>query len=208
MADPSPTFAGAVLCGGASRRMGTDKALLPVDGEVMAARVVAAVRAAGADPVLAVGGDAAALSGAGLPVVPDRAPGAGPLGGIITALGAADARVVFVASCDLVAPSPAAVAATVDALVADPDAAVAVPIVGGRRQWMHAAWRSSAAVPLSVAFGVGERAVHAAVAAAPLRVVELALPAAAVADADVPTDLPGGNAAAGRPVGRRSRSSG
>lgn len=188
---PAPdTFAGAVLCGGASRRMGTDKALVEVDGRAMARRVADALAAAGAHPVVAVGGDGAALAGVGLEVVPDLAPGAGPLGGIVTALEAAAADVVFVASCDLVAPSAEAVAATVARLAAAPAAAVAVPVVDGRRQWMHAAWRARARAPLRAAFEAGERAVHAACAAGALQVVELAVPDAAVADADTPADLP------------------
>jgi molybdenum cofactor guanylyltransferase len=190
--EPAPVaFAGAVLCGGASRRMGADKALLEVDGRAMASRVAAALAAAGGRPVRAVGGDAAGLTSLGLDVVPDLDPGEGPLGGIVTALAALPAEVVFVASCDLVAPSPGAVSATVAALAASPTALVAVPVVTGRRQWMHAAWRAAAAAPLRAAFAAGERAVHAAVAAAGLPVVELALPGPVVADADTPADLPG-----------------
>ncbi|HKE74704.1 MAG TPA: NTP transferase domain-containing protein [Acidimicrobiales bacterium] len=192
-----PAFVGAVLCGGASRRMGRDKALVSVDGEALAARVAAALRAAGAADVVAVGGDAGALAALGLPVVPDAEPGAGPLTGLVTALGRPGlrGRVAFVAACDLVAPSPAAIRATVAALAAAPEGDVAVPVAGGRRQWMHAAWRAAAGAPLAAAFAAGERAVHAAVAAAALRVVEVAVDPAAVADADVPGDLPAGRAA-------------
>jgi len=184
-------FAGAVLCGGASRRMGSDKALVEVAGRAMAARVADALASAGARPVCAVGGDAAGLAAVGLDVVPDLDPGAGPLGGIVTALGALPGDVVFVASCDLLDPSPAAIASTVAALVDAPVAAAAVPVVGGRRQWTHAAWRVGARAPLRAAFAAGERAVHAAVAAGALPVVEVDLPRAAVADADTPADLPG-----------------
>ena len=42
----SPGFVGAVLAGGASRRMGRDKALVPVDGVAMIERVIAAVKEA------------------------------------------------------------------------------------------------------------------------------------------------------------------
>jgi molybdenum cofactor guanylyltransferase len=181
-------FAGAVLCGGASRRMGRDKALLCVDGRALALRVADALGAAGADPVPAVGGDLDALAALGLAGVPDQEPGAGPLTGILTALAQELAPVTFVAACDLVAPSPEAVTATVAALGAAEDE-VAVPLVDGRRQWMHAAWRAGAAAPLAAAFAAGERAVHAAVAAAGLRVADVALPAEAVADADTPADL-------------------
>ncbi|HEX6569659.1 MAG TPA: NTP transferase domain-containing protein [Acidimicrobiales bacterium] len=186
-----PPFSGAVLCGGASRRMGQDKALIVVDGRALAVRVAAALREAGASDVVAVGGDLAALRAAGLAAVPDAEPGEGPLAGIVTALGHADDDVVFVAGCDLVDPSPPAMAATVRALAASRGGDVAVAVVDGRRQWVHAAWRRHGRAPLAAAFAAGERAVHAAVAAAGLRVVDVPLDAGAVADADEPSDLPG-----------------
>jgi molybdopterin-guanine dinucleotide biosynthesis protein A len=187
---PVPPFGGAVLCGGASRRMGRDKALIVVEGRALAVRVVEAIAAAGATSVVAVGGDVGALRDAGLAAVPDAEPGAGPLTGIVTALGAVPDDIVFVAACDLVAPSAAAVAAAVQALAADALADVAAPVVAGRRQWMHAAWRRRSEVPLGAAFAAGERAVHAAVSAGGLRVVDVAVDPRSVADADTPSDLP------------------
>lgn len=169
--------------------MGTDKALLVVEGRPMAVRVADALAAAGARPVVAVGGDGRRLARLGLGVVPDTAPGEGPLGGIVTALERSPHGIVVVAACDLVAPCPQALAATVDALVATPGTAVAVPVVGGRRQWAHAAWRSEAAGPLRAAFDAGERAVHAACAVAGLGVAPVTVAPAAVRDADVPADL-------------------
>jgi molybdopterin-guanine dinucleotide biosynthesis protein A len=143
--------------------------------------------------------------------VPDDEPGAGPLVGVVTALavagsGGATARregaapvaarpsddIVFVAACDLVDPSPAAIAATVRALAGSEAGDVAVPLVDGRRQWVHAAWRRHARAPLAAAFEAGERAIHAAVAASGMRVVDVTLDARAVADADAPADLPFG----------------
>jgi molybdenum cofactor guanylyltransferase len=190
---PAFAFAGAVLCGGASRRMGRDKALLPLGGRALAVRVADALAAAGAGRVVAVGGDLAGLRAAGLDAVPDEAPGAGPLTGVLTALanlGATGRDVVFVGSCDLVAPDRDAVRRTVAALAGAPGADAAVPVVGGRRQWLHAAWRGRARVPLAAAFAAGERSVHGAVARAGLHVVDLDLPPASVADADRPGDLP------------------
>ena len=114
-----PRFAGAVLTGGASRRMGTDKALVEVDGMAMAGRVAGALASAGGQPVIAVGGDADRLADLGLAVTPDRWPGEGPLGGLVTALGAlADPAVpiVVVAACDLPALTSSVVAALVAAL--------------------------------------------------------------------------------------------
>src|SRR6185436_398763 len=95
------TFAGAVLTGGASQRMGTDKALIDVDGRALALSVADALRSAGATRVLAVGGDLVALRGLGLEAIPDQHAGEGPLGGILTALEATDEDVVVVLACDL-----------------------------------------------------------------------------------------------------------
>jgi molybdopterin-guanine dinucleotide biosynthesis protein A len=209
-------FTGAVLCGGRSRRMGRDKALVVVAGRPLGVRVAEALARAGAASVVAVGGDAPALARLGLATVPDDRPGLGPLGGIVTALGTASPEprpgpgpdgpdgpdagtvpwaagdgIVVVAACDLVAPSPDALAATVWALAADDRAAVAVPLSEGRRHWVHAAWRRSARSALATQLDRGERAVHRAVAAAGLTVVELPdLAAQALADADTPDDLP------------------
>src|SRR5205085_1408893 len=76
-----------------------------------AERVADALRAAGADPVVAIGGDEPALRALGLTVVADAHPGEGPLGGIITALEALGERAELVAvlACDLVDPDPAAI---------------------------------------------------------------------------------------------------
>ncbi|MBA3282918.1 MAG: NTP transferase domain-containing protein, partial [Acidimicrobiia bacterium] len=48
MSATCPVVTGAVLCGGASRRMGEPKALVEIDGQPLAARVAAALAAAGA----------------------------------------------------------------------------------------------------------------------------------------------------------------
>ncbi|HEX6237614.1 MAG TPA: molybdenum cofactor guanylyltransferase [Acidimicrobiales bacterium] len=197
-ATASGGWAGAVLCGGASSRMGRDKALIVLDGRPLAVRVAEALARAGARRVAAIGGDGAALAAAGLDPVPDDWPGAGPLGGLVTALRwaggvAGGPQAVVVAACDLLAPSPAALEATVAALGRDPSADAAVPVVGDRRQWVHGAWRPTAESPLSEQLERGRRAIHAAVARARLAVVEVeGLPPGALADADVPDDLPDG----------------
>lgn len=169
--------------------MGRDKALLPVAGTAMARRVADALTAAGAVDVVAAGGDGDGLRAAGLQVRPDSEPGAGPLAAVVDALAAATQDVVLILGCDLLAPDPAAMRAVLDALAADPRAPVAVPVVDGVRQWHHAAWRRSALPALQQARSAGVGSVRRAVGA--LDVLEVAgVPAAAVADADSPGDLP------------------
>lgn len=73
---------GVVLCGGASTRMGRDKANLELAGKPLALWVAGALQAAGAHPVVAQGGSPPLpLEGS-----PDRTPHAGPLAALIDAL--------------------------------------------------------------------------------------------------------------------------
>jgi molybdopterin-guanine dinucleotide biosynthesis protein A len=178
------------LCGGLSSRMGQDKALLLLQGEPMAVRVARAQAAAGAEEVVAVGGDPVGLSAAGLAWLADDSPGEGPLGGVLTSLRHLPYDIVLVASCDLVSPAAEALAATVAALRDEPSADLAVPVQGETEQWLHAAWRHRALDALAAQFAAGERAVHRAVEMAGLVAVAVAsLDAAALLDVDVPDDL-------------------
>lgn len=183
-------FDGYVLCGGASRRMGCDKALLEVDGVAMARRVADALVAAGAGRVVAVGGDAEGLRALDLDHVPDRWPGEGPLGGVVTALAQpGSAPVAAVLSCDLLHPDPAAIARLV-AERARRHRDVVVPVVDGRHQWLHAVWHRRVESILADVFLAGERSVAGAALA--VRMATVAdLGGDAVADADRPEDLPG-----------------
>jgi len=175
---------GAVLCGGTSRRMGTDKCLLPVDGVPMVARVAAALRAAGCNPVVAVGGDGPALQALGFAVLPDEYPGEGPLGGVITALGAAgDAEAVVVVACDLADVGEGTIRALLAGLGSH-DVAVAR---GERVQPVCAAWRPSAALVLRSTFLHDERRMLHALR--DLDVVEVAVHPQDLANVNTPSDL-------------------
>lgn len=156
--EPTEPWDGAVLCGGRSRRMGRDKALLVVEGETMVARVVRALGQAGARRIAAVGGDLpgirAALAGEpAVALVADATPDEGPLGGVLTALGSLDAPIVLVLACDLVAPSSAAMAGTVAALAADPAAHLAAPLTASRNLGTT---RRNPRAPAEVSPGEGE----------------------------------------------------
>jgi molybdopterin-guanine dinucleotide biosynthesis protein A len=90
---------GFILAGGESSRMGRDKALLELDGMplvVRAARLLQSV--VGAPTVVGYREEFGAL---GLRTIADDAPGAGPLGGIATALRVARAPWSLIVACDL-----------------------------------------------------------------------------------------------------------
>ncbi len=183
------SFDGAVLCGGESRRMGSDKALVEIDGTAMAARVATGLRDGGASAVTAVGGDSGALTRLGLEFVPDRWPGEGPLGGLVSALGAGGrAEIVVVLSCDLLHPDPAEIRRLVRRLEAC-EADAVVSRLDDRAQWLHGAWRRRVAGVLEDVFASGERSLFGAVSGLEVDFVT-AEQAASYADADTPADLP------------------
>lgn len=95
---------GVVLAGGRSRRMGTDKALVSVDGQQLVTRAAFAL-ADVCEHVMVVAGAAEALSGAELPLgaslLADTVPFQGPLGGLVTALGTAPTQWVFAVGVDM-----------------------------------------------------------------------------------------------------------
>lgn len=98
-----PALPAYVLAGGASRRMGRDKALLPVAGTPLAARVGQVLLDAGAATVHLVGRQAG-LGDLGLPVLVEPShPGHHPLFGLAAALAHASGELALVAACDLVA---------------------------------------------------------------------------------------------------------
>ncbi len=92
--------AALVLCGGASRRMGRDKAALPFGDESLLERVVRIVSQA-VDEVWLVAREGQTLAGpTTLPVARDPATGLGPLAGVVAGVRAMRAESAFVVSCD------------------------------------------------------------------------------------------------------------
>ncbi len=94
---PSLQWTGVVLAGGRSQRFGgVHKARLPLGAGTLLQRAVNAL-APLTTRCLVVGGP----ESAGLETVPDRHPGQGPLGGILTALDAIDTSHALVLAVDL-----------------------------------------------------------------------------------------------------------
>lgn len=100
---------GVVFCGGASRRMGRDKARLELEGESLVARAARRLDEFASEVVLASGPEER-YPEIGRPCVLDAVPGLGPLGGLAAALEHAEhrlrARLVLLA-CDMPDVPPA-----------------------------------------------------------------------------------------------------
>jgi molybdopterin-guanine dinucleotide biosynthesis protein A len=90
-----------VLAGGESRRQGRDKAWIELGGQPLIIRALAAVRDSGIEEIFISGRPGTDYSALGYPVLLDREPGCGPLGGIERALATATAPLVLVLAVDL-----------------------------------------------------------------------------------------------------------
>ena len=89
---------GVVLAGGASRRMGRDKAEIRFDGRSLLERTCAVLRGVFEEAICV--GRADEVSRMAVRCVPDERPGMGPLGGLETALVETSTAWVFVVACD------------------------------------------------------------------------------------------------------------
>ena len=99
--DTPHRIAAAVLAGGLARRMGgATKATLEIGAERIIDRQLRLLRQV-ADPVFVVAADRRPFEGLEVDVVPDAVAGAGPLGGIYTALTTSPCERTLIVACDL-----------------------------------------------------------------------------------------------------------
>jgi molybdopterin-guanine dinucleotide biosynthesis protein A len=148
---------GVVLAGGASRRLGRDKAVMPAGGagdaggETLAARAARRLGEVCRDVALA---DRARRLVPGLPSLADG-PGEGPAAGILGAARGYPGRALLVLACDLPEVPPGLLAE----LAADP-ADWAVPRWAGRLEPLCALYRPAALAALAAAVAAGDLALH------------------------------------------------
>lgn len=100
---------GAILAGGRSTRMGTNKALLPFDGVRIIDGLLRKLRPLFPE-VLVIANDRDAYADVGVPVFPDRIPEKGSLGGIYTAVFHSTFPQTFCIACDMPLANPAVIA--------------------------------------------------------------------------------------------------
>jgi molybdopterin-guanine dinucleotide biosynthesis protein A len=148
-----------LLAGGDSRRMGRSKALLPV-GESTLVEWMARRLGGEFEHLLVSARDEGQLpESLRAHLVRDLRPGAGPLAGIESGLAANPHDVLVAVACDM---PGVGVELTRRLVVASEGHDAAVPRVGGRPEPTCAAYRRSAAAPISALLDAGGRRASAA----------------------------------------------
>jgi len=134
--------------------MGRDKARLPFRGDHLAATVARAVAAAA--------GSATLVGHPELPGIPDRYPGEGPLGGILTALSHTSSVWNLVVACDMPEMSADFLSQLVNRAVNSPAAVLLPHGPDGLAQPLCAVYHRSALSVMETHFAAGVRKVTAA----------------------------------------------
>jgi molybdopterin-guanine dinucleotide biosynthesis protein A len=135
----------AVQAGGASRRMGQDKALLSFLGRSLIQHVIARLIPI-ADETIITTNQPTAYAFLGLPLYTDIRPNRGALGGLYTALHYAKHPFVAVVACDMPFASAALLAAQRDLLIAE-NADVVIPAGADGYEPFHAVYRRASCLP-------------------------------------------------------------
>ena len=117
-----------ILAGGASRRMGTCKALLKINGETMLSRILRQLSEF--DRVLLSTGDPTLGEGLSVECTADLYPGMGPLAGLHAAFCAVDSEALLVLPCDLPFFTKQATEYLLDHMPEDADALVCMDSTG------------------------------------------------------------------------------
>lgn len=186
----SPLVAGLLLTGGASQRMGFDKALLEVGGVANAARLGSLLGQVLGGPLVEVGPGRSGLSS-----VSEQPTGGGPLVALVAGVAALrqshgwDGPVLVVA-CDL----PLVSGAALSALARWPGETSVVPLWEGRRQPLCARWSAPDLATAQKLVDEGRRSMRALLDAVTFTEVGpqqwgSAVSADELADVDTPEDL-------------------
>jgi molybdopterin-guanine dinucleotide biosynthesis protein A len=173
-------IAAAILAGGQARRMaGANKATLRIGTKTIIDRQLALVRQV-ADPVFIVSGRPDTWDGvaATATIVPDILPGAGPLGGIYTALVSSPHPRALVIACDM----PFLTLRLLEMLTRDSDADLVIPRSARGYEPLCATWSTACAT--AVRRRIEEGRLKAALVVEDLRVEEIGPDSLAACDPD------------------------
>jgi molybdopterin-guanine dinucleotide biosynthesis protein A len=134
-----------IQAGGASSRMGEDKALKPFLGRPLIQRVIERLSPV-ADEVIVTTNRPDDYRFLDLPLVPDLKPGRGALGGLYTAIASASHPIVGVVACDMPFASPILLEVA-NILLAKEKADVVIPKSAEGYEPLHAIYRRDTCLP-------------------------------------------------------------
>lgn len=100
MGEPNDPFTVAIIAGGKSSRMGTDKSFVLLEGKPLIERVLEQVSGLGQRETLLITNKPDAYASFGLPIISDVIPDKGSLGGIYTAVMHSQYDYTQVIACD------------------------------------------------------------------------------------------------------------
>lgn len=166
--------AGVILAGGQSRRMGRDKALLPLPGNeriTFVEHLVTLLKRFCSEVALVArdSSQAGALAGPGRRVVLDEAPGGGPLMGLYSGLKAIETSHALVTAVDMPFVQPAVVSFLLSQTLDDE---LLVPIVHGVAQVLLAVYPRTIIPLLEDRLREGRRDPRSLLAVAKVRYIE------------------------------------
>ena len=148
-----------ILAGGGSRRMGQDKALLLHEGRTFLERMIAVMLTLTPNVlVIADRPDKYALTAGRIAV--DLYPDAGPVGGIVTGLGAAGPGLHYVVACDMPVINADVLRLLRQEIGPDDDAAT--PYLDDKPEPLYAVYRDTAAPKLRAYLTSGRRSARGA----------------------------------------------
>jgi molybdopterin-guanine dinucleotide biosynthesis protein A len=146
----------AILAGGQSRRMGTDKSFVLLNGKPLLQHVIERVSELKL-PVTLIANETDKYRGFGLPVVSDVIANAGSLGGVYTAVQQGDADRTLCVACDMPFINPTLLNYLL-ALSSKADAVV--PMVAGTAHALHAVYRQTCLSAMRAQIMRGDLAIH------------------------------------------------
>jgi molybdopterin-guanine dinucleotide biosynthesis protein A len=148
------SLTGLILAGGASRRMGENKALLALEGRKLIERVADAL-AALTDDILIIANEAEPYRFLDRPIIPDIRPGYGPLMGLYSGLKAARGELALLVAVDMPFLSPDYLRFL---LALAPGYDVVIPRTGHRLHPLCAVYRRESCLPaIEQAIARGQR---------------------------------------------------
>jgi molybdopterin-guanine dinucleotide biosynthesis protein A len=149
-----------IQAGGESKRMGQDKGLALFLGQPLAARLAQRLAPLSGE-ILITTNQPEDYRFLNLPLIPDKLPGCGALGGLYTALSAASGEAVAVVACDMPFASQALLRLECDLLL-ESGADLVIPRLSDDLEPFHAVYRRLACLPhIQAALEAGQRRVDA-----------------------------------------------